>query len=159
MVYSMVNNLKDLLTGRILIIGIGNRFRGDDGAGPLLIEHLKGKVDATLLDAGEEPLNYLGVIDSADPETILVFDTAEMGRPPGSIARLKIEDLSQSAALSTHSVPLRHVLKLVEMGTHAELVLFGVQAVTLGLGNGMSPEVESAVKKFGDALIQALPKQ
>ena len=155
----MVDSLRESLKGKVLIVGIGNPLRGDDGAGPLLIEHLKGKVEATLLDVGEEPLNYLGVVDSAAPDTILVFDTAEMGRPPGSIARLNMEDLSESAALSTHSIPMRHVLKLVEMRTHVDLVLFGVQPGTLHLGNGMSPEVESAVKKLADALVQALPKQ
>jgi hydrogenase 3 maturation protease len=155
----MVDNLRKCLKGRVLIIGIGNRLRGDDGAGPLLIDNLRGKVEATLLDVGEEPLNYLGVVDSAAADTILVFDTVEMGRPPGSIVRLKLEDLSESAALSTHSIPVRHVLKLVEMRTHANLVLFGVQARTLRLGSEMSAEVESAVKRFADALAQALPKQ
>ena len=155
----MVDNLKESLKGKVLIVGIGNRFRGDDGAGPLLIDSLKGKVEATLLDVGEEPMNYLGVVDSADPDTILVFDTVEMGRPAGSIARLNLEDLSESVALSTHSIPVRHVLKLVEMRTHANLVVFGVQAATLRLGSEMSSEVESAVKRFADGLVQTLPKR
>jgi hydrogenase 3 maturation protease len=155
----MVNNLRESLKGKVLIIGIGNRLRGDDGAGPLLIDVLKGEVEATLLDVGEEPLNYLGVVDSAAADTIVVFDAVEMGKPTGSIAKLNLEDLSESTTLSTHSIPVRHVLKMVEMRTDANLVLFGVQAGTLRLGNEMSPEVESAVKRFADTLVQTLPKR
>lgn len=34
------------MKGKVLIVGIGNTFRGDDGAGPALIKNLKSKVQS-----------------------------------------------------------------------------------------------------------------
>jgi hydrogenase 3 maturation protease len=39
-----LTTLKSILKGKVLIVGIGNPFRGDDGAGPALIKNLKSKV-------------------------------------------------------------------------------------------------------------------
>ncbi len=41
---SLLTTLKSCLKGKVLIVGIGNPFRGDDGAGPALIKSLKSKV-------------------------------------------------------------------------------------------------------------------
>lgn len=155
----MINSLKRILKGKVLILGIGNRFRGDDGAGPLLLKYMKGKVKETLLDVGEEPLNYLEVIQSEAPDTILVFDTAEMGKVPGSIERIDIEKLSKSTTVSTHSIPIYQILKFIEMRTNANIVLFGVQAGTLELGGEVSPQVENAVKRFAEELIEVLKRR
>jgi len=159
LVYSMIDSLRGMLKGKVLILGIGNRFRGDDGAGPLLVDCLSGKVGETLLDVGEEPLNYLGVIESSVPDTILVFDTAEMGEKPGSIRRVNLENLSLSGTVSTHSIPLQQILRLIETRTKSNILLFGVQPRTLQLGNGMSPEVRGAVKRFAGQLANVLGKR
>jgi len=135
---SMDHNLAGVLVGKVCIIGIGNTLRGDDGAGPLLVKCLQSRVQETVLDVGEEPLNYVDVIESSGPDTILVFDAAELGENPGAIERLNLEDLSKHVTISTHSIPLYQILKLIEMRTHAELVVFGVQAGSLHLGGKMT---------------------
>ena len=38
--------------GKVVIVGIGNLLRGDDGFGPALIERLSGNVEARCIDAG-----------------------------------------------------------------------------------------------------------
>ena len=38
----MKNSLKDILKGKIVILGIGNMLRGDDGFGPALVGALEG---------------------------------------------------------------------------------------------------------------------
>jgi hydrogenase maturation protease len=155
----MIDSLRVILKGKVLIVGIGNRFRGDDGAGPFLIDCLRGKVGEILLDVGEEPLNYLGVIESVAPDTVLVFDTAQMGEKPGTIRRVNIEGLSISATVSTHSIPLEQILRLIETRTQSNIVLFGVQPRRLELGNGMSPEVRGAVIRFASQLESILGKK
>jgi len=41
--------LKEKLKGKVVIVGIGNSLRGDDGAGPELIKSLKFKVQCSKL--------------------------------------------------------------------------------------------------------------
>ena len=55
--------LKNRLQGKALIVGIGNRLRGDDGVGPEIINRLSSPLPHLLLfDVGETPENYLGKI-------------------------------------------------------------------------------------------------
>src|SRR5574342_1091615 len=71
----MFAELRARLEGkRVLILGVGNRLRGDDAVGPLLVEHLQGKVDIPLIDAGEVPENYLGPIEESGADmNIIVY--------------------------------------------------------------------------------------
>ncbi len=80
----MIEQLRERLQGkRTLILGIGNSMRGDDGVGPALIERLQGKVSATLIDGGEVPENYLGPIEAAGPEAVLIVDAADLKAAAG----------------------------------------------------------------------------
>ncbi len=156
---STANDLKDILRGKVLVVGVGNTLRGDDGAGPLLIKYLEGRVGASLLDVGEEPLNYMGVIESASPNTIVVFDAANIGEKDGVVKRVDPKDLSNCSTVSTHSIPLFQILELMKMMTGAEVVVFGIQPASLQLGDGISSSVESGVKRFADELTLALGKE
>lgn len=156
---STANDLKETLRGKVLVVGVGNTLRGDDGAGPLLIEYLEGKVETSLLDVGVEPLNYMGVIESASPDTIVVFDAADIGEEEGVVKRVDPKDLSNCSTVSTHSIPLFQILELMKMMTGAEVVVFGVQPASLRLGDGISSRVESGVKRFADELASALGKE
>ena len=56
------NVLARILKGKVVIVGVGNVLRGDDGLGPLFVEGLKSKVAAPCINAGNAFENYLGVI-------------------------------------------------------------------------------------------------
>jgi hydrogenase 3 maturation protease len=155
----MEDSLKEILRGKVLIVGVGNRLRGDDGAGPLLVEHLQGKVEASLLDVGEEPLNYLSVIESVSPDTILIFDAANIGEEEGVVRRLNPEDLGNCSTVSTHSIPLYQILELMKMMTGAEIVIFGIQPSSLGLNEEISSPIVGGVKRFADEIASALGKE
>jgi hydrogenase 3 maturation protease len=155
----MADRLEGILRGKVLVVGVGNRLRGDDGAGPLLIEYLKGRIEASLLDVGEEPLNYLGVIETAAPDTIVIFDAAEMGEEEGVVKRVDPRDLSSCTTVSTHSIPLFQILELMKMMTGADIIVFGVQPGSLGLGDKVSLRVESGVRMFADEIASALGKE
>ncbi|GAG05135.1 unnamed protein product, partial [marine sediment metagenome] len=64
--------LRGELKGKIVLLGVGNRIRGDDAAGPELIEILKkrppdvGK-EIFLFDGEEVPENYLIPITNLKP--------------------------------------------------------------------------------------------
>ena len=52
----------------VLIVGVGNRQRRDDGAGPCVVERLAGRVgpDVRLLSDVADPLRLLDAWTSAD---------------------------------------------------------------------------------------------
>ncbi|HZD58428.1 MAG TPA: hydrogenase maturation protease [Anaerolineales bacterium] len=130
---------------RVLIVGVGNRLRGDDALGGILVERLAGKTRATLIDAGDVPENYLGVIRMAQPELIIFVDAAEIGGQPGDIALVGAEEMlpangwTHSAGLDLTVTYLRSELMVVD------IFLLAVQPGTTAFGDDLSPPVRSAL--------------
>ena len=75
----MLEHLKLHLAGKVVILGIGNTFRGDDGIGSLLAQRLKDKVSFIVYDSGPSPENYLGKIIKDKPDNIIIVDAVDFG--------------------------------------------------------------------------------
>lgn len=130
-------NLWDRIKGHTLIIGVGNTLRGDDGLGPFLVQELKGKVKADLLDAGEVPESYIGRIIETKPDTIIVVDAVHMQESPGTLAVIEIEELTR-VSWSTHRLSLTLFMQYLQEHTGSTVFLIGVQPAYTELGYSMT---------------------
>ncbi|MBM3255213.1 MAG: hydrogenase 3 maturation endopeptidase HyCI, partial [Candidatus Omnitrophica bacterium] len=72
----MLSHLKAHLSGKVIILGIGNTLRSDDGAGSILANRIKDKVHFQVFDSGPTPENYLEKIIKENPDNILILDAA-----------------------------------------------------------------------------------
>lgn len=73
------------MSGRVVVIGVGNSLRGDDGVGPAAVEALRGRVpDGTVLAVSDgEPARMLDLWNGAD--TVVVLEALRAGSArPGS---------------------------------------------------------------------------
>ena len=163
--------LKSLLKGKVLIVGIGNPFRGDDGAGPALINSLISAVQSReknknsqflvlnsklfLMDVGEVPENFLGKMIGCGPDTILFVDAVDFGASAGSIKLIDAEDLEEGS-FSTHSSSLKLVIDYLKMEIKAEIFLLGIQAGSLKMGTGLSKPVADTVGKIEEEVIKCM---
>jgi len=137
----MIEILRERLQGkRTLILGIGNPLRGDDGLGPALIGRLQGKVAAILIDGGEAPENYLGPIEAAKPQVVLLVDAADLQAAPGDMALLERDQLAQTG-ISTHNVSLGLLAEVVHRMSGAEVLALAVQPRFNSFGAGISEQV------------------
>jgi len=153
--------LKEKLKGKVVIVGIGNSLRGDDGAGPELIKSLKFKVRSSeknhelstpnhqlcLIDTGSVPENFLQKIVGERPDVILLVDTINLGKPAGSVEIIKAENLKEES-FSTHNASLKLTIAYLKKETKASVFLLGIQPKNIGFGQKISPEVEESVKKI-----------
>jgi hydrogenase 3 maturation protease len=151
--------LKDL-KGRIVIVGVGNPLRGDDGAGPALIRELRTRIPEdhpgiALIDAGEAPENYLMSISEKNPGTILLFDAADMKKPPGSVNIIAADEIRE-VGLSTHNASLRMIVAFLQTETDARIFLVGIQPEQVQLGEPLSEIVSHKIKILADLLIKRL---
>lgn len=126
--------------GKLVLLGVGNPLRGDDGAGPKLVRELKNKIDAILLDCEEVPENFLGEIVKAQPDTVIIIDAVDLEKSPGSIAVLEEASLV-STGWSTHRVSLRPFIRYVKTNTEADVFVLGIQPKAMELGGKISDEV------------------
>ncbi len=143
----------------IVILGLGNSLRGDDGVGPAVIEWLDqqglpGGVEA--IDGGTAGLDMVSTLMGR--ERAIIVDAANIDRAPGEwarftpdVARLKDNDTT----LSLHSAGLTEALALGAALNvlPSTIVIYGVQPLTLDWSPQLSAEVQAAVVEVGQAIL------
>ena len=154
----MLKELKSSLKGkRILLLGVGNRLRGDDAVGSLLIERLQGKVDVPMIDAGDVPENYLGPIEESGAELVLVVDAAEMGAQAGDVALFDIEQVG-GMSVSTHTANLGLLFQVIPPERRPEVLLLGIQPENMEFGEGLSEPVRATLESLAEMLVLSLSR-
>ena len=153
-----MQKLRQILTGRVTIVGIGNRLKADDGFGPVVIEHLLGRVRASLIDAGTAPESYLGKIIKSEPDTIIILDIADIKGSPGSIDILDKNDILK-VGFSTHDASPGIFMEFLENSLKkAKLFMVAVQPASLRLGGALTDQVAGAASKIEETLCEELGK-
>ncbi|MFI0411784.1 hydrogenase maturation protease [Actinomadura sp. 3N508] len=141
-----------------IVIGVGNDFRRDDGAGPAVVEALRGRVAAVLAVTDGEPARLIGLWAGAD---LAIVVDAVRAEPP---APGRIHDLgAETAALARRPVT-GHALGLgeaVALGLAvgqmpARLRVLAIEGLDFSLGRGLTPEVAAAVTAVTDRIAASL---
>ena len=137
---------------QLTVIGIGNRLRGDDGAGPLVIDRLKAMdhPQLELIDAGSDAIGLLEFFEGRD--RVLIVDACQMGKQPGEYA---IFTAAEVDAVLDHDLQSLHGLGLSEMlrmGSDLgmlpdDLSILGIQPETLAFQEGLSVRVNAAADR------------
>jgi hydrogenase maturation protease HycI len=149
----MLNDLAKRLRGkRAVILGVGNPLQGDDAVGPSLVDHLQGRIEATLIYGGEVPENYLSSILTARPEVVLIVVALELGAEPGSVA---IMDANRLRAIEnfTRNPGLAFLAVTIQDGSGAEVILVGVQPEATQFASQMSIPVHQTMRNLEEMLI------
>lgn len=150
----MKMNFKDMFKGKVVIVGIGNALRGDDGFGPALIEKLKGSVEAICIDTGSAPENHIGRIVREKPQTILIVDAVHLGLMPGEYEILEKSDILR-CGFSTHDISPNMFIEYLEKKTHASIYVLGVQPQSLSFGDRMSDAVKNRLDEISGLIMEA----
>lgn len=146
----------------IVIIGIGNGCRRDDGVGIAV---------AAALDVQAIP-NVVVKTGIADPMSLLeawtdaalaVIIDAAIADPatPGRIRRCELTDVPvQSEGLHSHRIDIgrTHALGQSLGRVPGELVVFSIEAADTDDGIGLSPQVAGAVPKVVDMVVAEISR-
>jgi hydrogenase maturation protease len=160
----MASASDDAPIARPLLIGVGNRDRGDDGIGVLVVEacaRVLGSAVVTL--AAEGDLSDLALRWTRD-ETVVVVDAMVSGRAPGSIVRIDAIDRRlpvEKGLLSSHGIGLGEAVELARLIDRLPrcLTVFCVEATSCGQFDRVTPAVEGAVDEVVMHIIQFLDAQ
>jgi hydrogenase maturation protease len=137
---------------QLVVIGIGNRDRGDDAFGRVvaarLRERLSGHVSLIEVDGGGTALlDCLGKADGA-----ILIDAAVSGSNPGEIHRFDAASEPLPAAkygLSTHGFGIAEAVELARtLGTlPGRCIVYTAEACSFELGAPLSSELLLAVEE------------
>jgi hydrogenase 3 maturation protease len=128
----------------VVLAGVGNPLRGDDGAGSLLARRFARTPAARVVDCEEVPENYLDQLRSGPPRVVILCDAVDFGAPPGKWQWFSPEEL-RSTGVSTHRVSLRLLASCLRQAGVGSVWILGIQPRRTDPGAAMTPEVERAV--------------
>jgi hydrogenase maturation protease len=142
----------------LLVIGVGNVWRHDDGIDPKIIEILKTKpnLNCDLCDGGLDALALLDEIQKYP--RALIIDAVHMGSAPSTIkiftpseAKLKIH----ADALSTHGFGLAELIQLMEsLNIPTRLKILGIEPKDISFGEGLSIIVSDKIDTIIDLILE-----
>lgn len=149
------------MSARVVVIGVGNPYRHDDGVGPAVVEGLRrrGVAGVTLTECDGEPVRLLDLWAGAD--LAVVVDAVRTTSPrPGVIHRRSLHHPSAAGAGSASS----HVMEFGDSVALAAaldrlpgaLLLFAIEVADTSAGMGLSPQVEASVPVVLDEITELL---
>ncbi len=142
---------------RVVILGIGNKTRGDDAAGIRTIQKLEDRLESEnllLINTGNTPEKFTSKVKKFEPDKVLLIDSIDSGSEPGTITLAKSSDVS-SYSVSTHRLPLSKLMDYLEKETGAKIRLLGMQVENIGRGTKISQNVKESI----DEIVEKLSKK
>jgi hydrogenase maturation protease len=139
------------MTGGIVVIGLGNSYRGDDGVGVVAAAALNElalpgvRVVTDIVD----PMSLLEVWSGAGL-AVVIDGAVGMPSTPGRIRRCALSDVvAVREGLSSHGVDIArtHALGQVLGRVPEALMVFTIEVADTGHGIGLTPQVAAAVPK------------
>ena len=152
--FNLKSSLLKLLDGRVCIVGVGNRRRADDGAGPCLIDQCLPDASGCFIDAGVAPENYFGPIASTRPDSILIVDAVDFGGRPGEWRLIDAEKLNMNV-VSTHCMSLETLNLYLTARTGVHVLVLAIQPSRIDVGEGLSRPVEKTVNELARLVSRA----
>ena len=148
--------------GRVVVIGVGNEFRRDDGAGPAVVASLRGRVPpgVELLLADGEPTR---LIEAWTGAALAVVVDAVLANPPrpGRVHRFVLDRplAGTTRTASSHGFGLDDAVRLALALDRmpGRLVVHAIEAADLSQGQGLTPLVAAAVGDVARAVLSDMP--
>ena len=126
-----------------LIIGIGNRYRGDDAFGCLVAGEIAGRLPpgAKAMEHDGEPAGLMECWQQAG--RVILVDAVSSGAEPGTILRFDLAEKSLPEAVNLYSTHAFGVPQAVEMARALgnlppEISFIGVEGENFGAGEALS---------------------
>lgn len=151
----MLEHLHLHLTGKVVILGIGNTLKSDDAAGSVIASALDKRLPYTIYDAGANPENYLGSIIKDKPDNIIIIDAADFGGSPGELRLEEPHGVETSGMFFTHNSSLWMCADYLQKHLPADIIVLLIQPKTLSFGDEMSPEVSASVYRLKDWFLKS----
>jgi hydrogenase maturation protease len=141
--------------GRILVLGVGNPDRGDDGAGRAAARALRPLLpeDVEVTEADGEMTDLLGRLEQAD--AAFVIDACLSGAPAGTLHRFDVSEapLPEGVfSVSSHGLGLHQAVELARAFGQlpGRCVVYAVEGASFETGAPLSPPVAAAAAEAAE---------
>lgn len=142
----MPEDLKKLLQQKdkkILFVGIGNLLKKDDGAGVYISSNIKNTPGVSTLTVEVSIENYIGKINSLNPDILVLIDCVDSGSTPGTCKLMSINQVND-LTFNTHNISLKKLSEFFKMPVY----LLGIQPEKVDFGENISYLVKEEADKI-----------
>ena len=132
----MIKNLNSLIQQtdkKKLFVGIGNVLKRDDGIGVYISNKIKVSASIQKLTVEISIENYLGKINSLNPDVLILVDCVAFGKEAGYYELLPAEKV-KDFTLNTHNISLKRISELFKMPAY----ILGIQPKNVDFGEETS---------------------
>jgi len=147
---------------KIALLAIGSELRGDDAAGILVARQLDaycGKAnndrELCIFYGSTAPENFTGEIKKFNPTHLLIIDSADSYKEPGTVSIIAPEEIGGDT-FSTHRLPARIIIHYLRNFLSSEVIIVGIQPKSLEFGALPSEEVQKSADFISDAIKEIL---
>jgi hydrogenase maturation protease len=149
-VFKDLNILLSRKDKKILFVGIGNLLKLDDGVGVYISRRIKTRDNISTLTVEISIENYIGKINSLNPDILVLIDCVDMNAVKGTFKLLTLNQI-QDMTFNTHNISLRKLSDFFSM----PVFVLGIQPGKIDFGENIS----YLVKKIADKIIKQINKQ
>ncbi len=149
-----------MTTKKLLVLGVGNILLMDEGVGVYAVQEL-GKEDwpehVDFVDGGTFTQDIFYLFEKYDH--VLVLDAVRGGQEPGTIYRLKENDLieNKDQSLSLHDIDLLDSLNMAELlGKRPTLTVIGIEPEKFDWEMKLTPTLKKAFPEFLEVIRQEI---
>ncbi len=141
-----------LMKGKVAVIGYGSTIRSDDSAGIVVMRGLERRFRANRdIEFFEmcHGVDLLAMFEKFD--RIIMIDSGSINKMPGEFRRFRFSELKQHADTSmSHSLQFSLIGETAgKMGYKMpEIVVYVIQPKKMDIGEKLSPEVKTGVKRM-----------
>jgi len=149
--------------GEPVVIAIGNRWRGDDAAGPLVADRLNtGALGCRIVEGRMDALGLINAWDGAP--LAIIIDAANTGAAPGTVHYLDGADAVRRRGIgrcSSHGSGLAEALALGEVlqRVPSRLRVFAIELGGVRDGAPPTPAVAAAITTVAHQVTDALQER
>ncbi|MDD5336322.1 MAG: HyaD/HybD family hydrogenase maturation endopeptidase [Rhodoferax sp.] len=147
---------------RAVVLGIGNTILTDEAAGVRAVELLEQTyqvpANVQVIDGGTSGMEMIEDLSNLD--FLIVIDVVKTGAAPGTVVKIAGDEIPVffRHKLSPHQIGLPDVLASLELldSMPKEIVVLGVEPISLALGMEMTATVAEKVPRLVDMAVAEL---
>ena len=145
----------------IVVIGIGNEYRSDDGVGIEIARRLRAQLpsEIKIVEASGEGVSLMDAWQGAD--SVVLLDAVQSGASPGTIHHFDAGTEPIPTAFFNYSTHAFSVAEAVELSRvlhqlPPHLTVYGIEGSNFEAGAGLSPAVEGAMAEVVGLVVREL---
>lgn len=139
--------IRELKKDGLIVLGVGNILKGDDGVGSILASELKKEFPDIVYDCGVSPENYISKCANSEAKNVLIVDALAFGGKPGEIIFTTGENIKKVPIPTTHGPTLQLVIEILRsMGKG--IYILGIEPKSCEMDKPLSEEVKEAYENL-----------